>query len=400
MFRKLADRARNSDFDYRLLVPLLISTALIQMVTALVRVTTTYRAVELELSTVWLGAIAALFAIFPIFLAVWIGRYIDRGHDAHSAWIGAVFFLAACAGFALWPTAAALLAFTAVMGIGHMFLMASQQMLCLRCGGPHRREAIFGNYMVAGAIGQGLGPYIVGWSGGTATVPPTQLLFTVGAIAAGLSLAVILTMRPARNRPTQAGDSALVPVGELLRVPGLGAVILAGVVVVASSDIVVIFLPLLGTERGIDVRDIGLLLTVRAAASMVARLLYARLVGAVGRYPLMVASTLVCGVTFAILALPLPLAPIYATMAVMGFAFGLATTLSITIVVELSAEGARGTANSLRIMGNRIGQVALPFGAGLLAAASGVAGILVVSAVSLVASAVAVHWTRPTSSSV
>jgi hypothetical protein len=114
----------------------------------------------------------------------------------------------------------------------------------------------------------------------------------------------------------------------------------------------------------------------------------------------MVASTLVCGVTFAVLALPLPLAPIYATMAVMGFAFGLATTLSITIVVELSAEGARGTANSLRIMGNRIGQVALPFGAGLLAAASGVAGILVVSAVSLVASAVAVHWTRPTSSSV
>jgi hypothetical protein len=44
--------------------------------------------------------------------------------------------------------------------------------------------------------------------------------------------------------------------------------------------------------------------------------------------------------------------------------------------------------------------VALPFGAGLLAAASGVAGILVVSAVSLVASAAAVHWTRPMSSSV
>lgn len=400
MFKQLADRARNSDFDFRLLVPLLISTMLIQMVTALVRVTTTYRAIELELSTIWLGVIAAIFAIFPIFLAVWIGRVIDRGHDAHTAWMGGALFLAACAGFAFWPTAEALLAFTAVMGIGHLFLMASQQMLCLRCGGPRRMEAIFGNYMVAGAIGQGLGPYIVGWSGGTATLPPTQFLFTVGVVAAALSFAVIFTMRPARKRPAQAADGALVPVGELLRVPGLGAVIIAGVIVVASSDIIVIFLPLLGAERSIDVRDIGLLLAVRAAASMVARLLYARLVDAVGRHPLMVASTLACGVTFAVLALPLTLMPMYATMAVMGFAFGLATTLSITIVVDLAAAGARGTANSLRIMGNRIGQVALPFGAGLVAAASGVAGILVVSAISLAAAAAAVHWTRPASKSV
>jgi MFS family permease len=132
---------------------------------------------------------------------------------------------------------------------------------------------------------------------------------------------------------------------------------------------------------------------------MVARLFYARLVDAVGRFPLMVVSTFVCGVTFAVLALPLSLAPMYVTIAVMGFAFGLATTLSITIVVDLAAERARGTANSLRIMGNRIGQVVLPFGAGLLAAASGVAGILLVSAISLVASAAAVHWTRPRQSS-
>ena len=41
----------------------------------------------------------------------------------------------------------------------------------------------------------------------------------------------------------------------------------------------------------------------------------------------------------------------------MGFSFGLATTLSITIVVDMTTAGARGTANSLRIMGNRLGQL-------------------------------------------
>ena len=42
--------------------------------------------------------------------------------------------------------------------------MASQQMLCIRCAGPRGRDAVFGNYLVASAIGQGLGPYIIAWS--------------------------------------------------------------------------------------------------------------------------------------------------------------------------------------------------------------------------------------------
>jgi hypothetical protein len=63
MLQKLATRIRNSDSDFRLLVPLLVSTMLVQMVTAMVRVTTSYRAVELNLSIVWLGLIAATFAI-------------------------------------------------------------------------------------------------------------------------------------------------------------------------------------------------------------------------------------------------------------------------------------------------------------------------------------------------
>ena len=85
----------------------------------------------------------------------------------------------------------------------------------------------------------------------------------------------------------------------------------------------------------------------------------------------------------------------YVAMAVMGFALGIATTLSVTTVVDRTPAGARATGNSLRIMGNRLGQISLPFGAGLVAAATGVAGILVMIALSLAASAAAVQWSRP-----
>jgi MFS family permease len=395
MFQKLAARIRNSDINFRLLVPLLASTMLVQMITAMVRVTTSYRAVELNLSIVWLGLIAACFAALPILLAVQVGRFIDRGYDAQTTWVGAGIFVVACTGFAFSSSAGALLISSAVMGTGHLMLMASQQMLCLRAGGPRSLESVFGNYMVAGAIGQGAGPYVVGFLGGAAAVPPTRLLFAVAAALAALSLVVVLTMRPRRERPLALSGGEIVPVGQLLRIPGLAAVVVAGVMLVSSSDLIIIYIPLLGAERQIDVHDIGLLLTVRAVFSMVARLFYARLVAATGRWPLMIAGTFACGMTYSAIAIPLPLWAMQAVFAVMGFCFGLASTLSITIVVDLTASGARGTANSLRIMGNRIGQFVLPFGAGLVAAAAGLAGLFLILAVALAAAAGTMHWKRP-----
>src|SRR5262245_31843807 len=104
---------------------------------------------------------------------------------------------AASAGFVLWPSAVGLVLVTTVMGIGHIMLRASQQMLCIRAAkSPRAMESVFGNYMVAGAIGQGAGPYIVGWTGGAATVPPTRLLFIIACAAAVVSLLIALTMRP------------------------------------------------------------------------------------------------------------------------------------------------------------------------------------------------------------
>jgi MFS family permease len=395
MFDKLAAHIRNSDINYQLLVPLLVSSFLIQMVTALVRVTISYRAVELGLSIIWLGFIAAAFAIFPILIALPVGRFIDRGHDALTAWIGAAIFLISIAGFAMWATPAGLLVFSTVMGFGHIMLMASTQMLCVRAAGPKGLEEAFGNFMVANSIGQGVGPYIVGWIGGNAPVPPTGQLFIVGAVCSAVALIVMLALRPSREPQTATADSDVVPISQILRMPGLVAVLMAGVILVSASDTVVVYIPLLGAERRIDVHDIGLLLTVRAAASMTARLFYARMVAAFGRWPLMVAGTFACGLSYAVFALPLPLWAMHLAIALMGFSFGLATTLSVTIIVDMTTISARGTANSLRIMSNRIGQFVMPFGAGLVAVAAGLGGLFLALAAAIVAASGATLWRRP-----
>jgi len=384
-----------SEIDYRLVVPIVVNSLLIHIVVSLVRVTTSYRAVELEVPVVWIGAIAAAFALFPIFLAVWVGRFIDRGNDAVAVWIGSGLITLSCAGFAIFPSAIALLVFTALAGTGHLFMHSANQLLCVRAGGENNMDRVFGNYMLAAALGQGLGPFVVGWLGGSATVPPTGLLFTLGFGLSAVTLAIALAIPRGREAAGKKKGGEVMPLRALLRLPGVKAVIAAGIFISTAQDLIVIYLPVLGTERAIEAEVIGVLLAVRAGFSMVARVFYARMVEAFGREPLMVVFTFVAALAFLLLAAPLPLWAMHVTVAVMGFTIGTAALVSVTTVIDRTPKPARGTANSLRVVGNRIGQVALPFGAGLVAAATGVAGILVAIAVTLAASAATVKLSRP-----
>jgi predicted MFS family arabinose efflux permease len=374
------------DVDWKLLAPLLAHVIITHMVVGVVRVTISYRTVELGLPAIWLGVISAGFAILPIFLALRIGRYIDRGHDAHAAWIGSAIVLAACVALWAWPTSPALLLlFTIVLGTGHMFLMAAQQMLTVRCASARGRDVAFGHFMVAISIGQGAGPFIVGLVGGAVAVPQTGPLFVIGVITGILCFALSFAIRPAPPRAGQAdhGDVAL---GALLRRPGMLAVLIASVVTVTAGDLLVIYLPLLGAERAIDASHIGNLLMVRSLAALVARLFYARLIYTMGRLPLTLISTFVGAGAFMLMAVP-SLPVMYAATVLIGVGLGIASTLTLSGIVEVAPPEARATAMTLRITGNRIGLTVMPFVAGAVAGATGVAGILVLTAVSLSACA-------------
>ncbi len=391
MLQQSPTRSAEPDIDWRLLVPLLANAIMVHTVVGIVRVTTSYRTIELDLSILWLGVISAGFALLPVFSAVALGRYIDRGNDSRAAWIGAALILISAAGFWAWPLSGLhLLAFTVLLGFGHMFCMASHQMLAVRCANMRGREATFGHYMVAVSTGQGLGPLIVGWLGGSSTVPSTGHLFGIGAIAGVLCLAVALTLRPAPRPLPRGTGSPVVAVATLVRLPGMLAILTASVVTVTSLDLLVVYLPLIGAERHIDASDIGALLAARSVAALVARAFYARLMVLLGRLWLTLLSIFVAAAAFVVLAIPsLPL--MYLAIIAIGLGLGVGSTTTLSGIVDLAPAQARGTALSLRITGNRVGQVLVPFLASLIAAAAGMAGILLVIAFTLAASGTAVR---------
>jgi len=380
--------------NYRFIVPLLMTALLEQVTTSLVRVTTSYRVLELGLSEVWLGIITAAFAILPMVLAVTVGRFIDRGNEVPTAWIGGVLMVVASLGFWIWQTVPAILLFTAILGLGHLMLVISQQVLCTKAEGPGAMERMIGNYMVANAVGQGIGPVIVGWAGGSASIPPTSLLFGIGIGCAALTLASALLFRQGTPRALRPGGTKPLPVREIASIPGIRVIFLLSIVTVAAQDLVVVYLPILGAERGMSVDVVGALLATRAVASMASRFLFARLNEALGRWQLLVLSTFAGAFAYLTIALPLPLWLMHVAIASAGFALGVSVTGSIATLLALATAEARGTANSLRMLGNRVGQFIIPMMAGLVAAASGTVTIFLALGISLAACAGVTQYGR------
>jgi MFS family permease len=137
----------------------------------------------------------------------------------------------------------------------------------------------------------------------------------------------------------------------------------------------------------LSVDTVGSLLAVRAVASMASRFLFARLNETLGRWQLMIVSTFTGAFTYLIIALPLPLWLMHIAIASAGFSLGVSVTGSIATLLALATAEARGTANSLRMMGNRVGQFIIPVLAGMVAAASGTVSIFLALGVSLAACA-------------
>ena len=380
------------DLNYPLFFALMANTIAVNLVVSLVRVTTSYRAIELNVSVLWISIIAAGFSLVPIFAAVPLGRFIDRGHDALSAWVGALLMLFACAGMYTFSSSEIhLLIFSIMLGFGHMFCMAAHQMISVRCASGMMREHVFGYHMIAIATGQGLGPMLLGYLGGGAHIPPTQLLFTCALGFAIVSQLLSLLLRPVPAGPEKHASGSNVTVRELLGNRALIAVLISSVVTITAFELLVVYLPLLGTERQIDTRDIGLLLATRSAVSIVSRLFYTRLLIIVGRMRLMLNCMLLGAIAFALIGLPVNLPLMYLAIVMMGLGLGLATTLTFSEVVQLAPQNARAVALSLRVTGNRIGQMVVPVLAGVIAEATGIGGVLLIIAGFLAASGLYTH---------
>ncbi len=360
----------------RVLAVLLVHSALTQVVTFVLRPASAYRAIELDVPAAWLGALTASFAVVPLVLAVPSGQATDRFGERRVLLAGAVLVLVSGLLFATGRGGAAgLVAASVVLGTGHLLSVVGQQAAVANTAGPGRFDTAFGHYTFAASLGQALGPALITAVGGAGTIPDTRPVFVVAAALGGALLACTAFLRlPQRERAPGAAESG--GMGTLLRLPGLVRALTISCIVLAAVDITLVYLPAVGADRGLAAGLVGLLLTLRAVASMTSRFFLGRLVRLLGRRRLMLTSVLLSAASMAAVAVPAP-PPVLAVLVVLlGLGLGVGQPLTMSWLAEVAPAGLRGRAMSLRLTGNRLGQVLIPSTVGLLAAGVGSAGVL------------------------
>lgn len=357
---------------------------------------TSYRLLAVGAGPREIGLVAAAFALLPLFLAIPLGRLADRRHDRPLLVGGCSAQVLACLSLGSARTPLGLAGASALLGLGHLGLALGVQAVIARESEPSRYDQHFGLLSAAVSLGQLGGPLLGGFllgdrQGRALTAATGRAMAVAAAIAAvGVVFAVLAERRP-RKAPPPDDASPSLGVLAVLATRGVPSGIFASIAVLSAADVFTAYLPLLGDERGIAPSTVGILLAVRAATSMAARVGIGGVVNRVGRLRLIAVSAFVAGAALAAVGVTESVALLALLSAAAGFALGFGQPLSMTIVVQLVPERARGTALALRLTGNRVGQVAAPAGAGLLAGATGTASVFWLLSAMLFASGVAVR---------
>ena len=360
-----------------------------------VRVLISYRTLELGGSGFVLGLMTACYSLVPLFLALFIGRLVDRGYATAVLWVGTALSILPVALAAASPNLVVLLIATMSLGLGQMLATVASQALIPQSFPASKMTAKFGHLTLGVSIGQTIGLPLAGMvadaTSGDAAI--TNALWFMTAVSALTLIAAVIVMFRGRTphvSRAEAAEGAQTP-WRLLSLRGMKPAIFSSMATLAAVDLMTAYLPLIGQQNGLSVTTVTWLLTMRTLASVISRLFIGSLTSRWRNLSLLWTASALAGVS--IMLIPVLSQPwtLGVLLTVAGFCFGLTQPLTMSWVSTLADPANRAAVLSIRLAGNRLSQVAIPSAASALTIIAG-SGIVFTIAGALLVLAGGVTW--------
>ena len=344
----------------------------------------TYRLLELHANNFLIGSFGALYALFPLILAIPLGHWVNQFGEGRFVVIGTACIVLSTLGLMSAHSVAVMVFFVIALGTSQFFCMVGAQAMVGNRSPGGNYEKYFGYYTFSAAFGQMIGPAIGSAASGSAGLLPksTSHGFLAAAILAGIALIPILpwiAMKP--TIAMSAKDSkAGINFRSVMANPGMKVAMFTSLSIASSIDVLVVFLPVFGKERGMTSTSIGTVLVIRAAASMISRFFLGPMTRIIGYQRLLLISIGLSAATCFIAAFSRTPLQLSLVIALAGLALGVGQPMTMAWVSRRSSEQERSFAISIRLASNRLGQFGLPVIAGVLAAPLGAPAVFFVLA--------------------
>ena len=338
---------------------------LAQIAVTVARPMTSYRLLELDYSAAHIGWVSVLYALAPLVLFLpasgWVrGRGIVPVGLCSSVMLG-VGCIALAFGDDLWSLTIA----NVVLGAGNAGQMLTYQSVIARESGGRHYDRDYGWMAVGVSLGQLIGP-LVGtfafeyYGGGLAG---TTASMSLAALAAGSGVAVtalLLHNAVVSARSSEDPVKLRHRVHSTLSRPGAKASIYVSLVVTSAVDLWTVYLPVLGEERGWTPTLVGVLLALRAATSLLARLVLSASLVHLTRRQILTTSISLAAITVSLLPFLGSAAVLMVAVSLLGVGLGVGQPVTLAWSVSVVRPEEQSTSIAIRLMGNRIGQVVVP----------------------------------------
>jgi MFS family permease len=331
------------------------------------------------------GLLAAMFAAFPLLLAVYAGKVSDRIGVKRPMVCGAVIIAAGLLVPLALPGLPGLIVCSALIGLGHIFFHVSIHNLIGGYGDGEARTRNFATFSLGASISAFLGPSTTGFSIDGWGFGPTYVLLAAISVLPAIILIAYPKLVPARTPQSKdhAGGSFA-----LLANPGLRRTLIMSGVTLTGIELFTFYFPVYGRSIDLSASAIGLVMASYAVAAFIVRLGMHRATQRMGEIGVLTVSLLIAGATYMLVPLVVN-APLLAAVAfLLGIGLGCAQPLTIILTYNHAPAGRSGEALGLRLTVNKLTQILVPLTFGALGSAFGLLPVFWANGVFLLAGGV------------
>lgn len=338
--------------------------------------------IQLGAPQVVIGVLVALYSLFPVLLALYAGKLVDR---MGVRWP----MIAGSCGIALgltlpvWlPSTITLYFQAALVGAAQVFYSVSVQNLIGGIGTPDDRTKNFSNFGLAMSTGSFVGPLVCGFGIDHFGHRLTYLMISAfPLITAGIMASAKNVSGGSRSRKGDgghdkgAGKAASHPFELFTGNQPLRRVLITGAVILTGIDLFHFYMPIYGHHIGLSASQIGVVLAVFSAAAFVVRIWMPAIVKRFGGETVLITAMFVAAATYVAVPYITNMVLLCAICFALGLGTGCGQPLSLSMIYERAPGGRSGEALGLRSTLNNFTHMVTPLLFGAIGTAFGVAPV-------------------------
>ena len=333
-----------------------------------IRITTSLAAIKAGGGALWVGLLTAMFNIIPAFVAIRVGRMVDRVPLRRPLVVGCALMALAGAVAAIEPMLGVLALAACVMGIGWMAIAASSQYAVGLYGGNANRVMAFSIMSMGYSISNFLGPLIAGLMIDHVSF---RAAFAVLAVLPAISAVALSTRLLKLPKAPERGDIADGGARELFAMPVLRNTLITAAFITVGWDLYIFMVPVLGSELGLTATQIGSVLSLFAVAVFVVRFFMTALTRRLGERGVMITAMAISGITFLAFAFAHKYSLMLALSFVIGLGLGASQPIILSLLHDAAPAGRIGEVNGMRMTMISTSQWTMPLVFGMLSASTG-----------------------------